>query len=359
MGHNILIVGLGLIGGSLGLTLEDSGLINKIMGFDADPAALRKALEIGSIDEAVDLSSGASRANIIFLCTPLSSYADILNHIRSELKPGTIISDVGSTKEEVMKLYKDLPDGIWGIGGHPMAGAEIQGIKGADRYLFENAVYILTPDENSPPEAVDTVYNLLSITGAEIRIMEASRHDQLAAAISHTPHLAAVALVNLTAGDEEVLMMAGGGFRDTTRIASSNPAIWNDIISFNRVCIIKELGALISYLRQLKEALINSDTAYIDEELTRAQKVRAKIPRIQRGLIPVYYDIVCIVPDKPGIIGQLGYILGQQDINIVDIEIIRVREGDGGTIRLGVPSLQAADAAVAILKEHGIKAWPR
>jgi prephenate dehydrogenase len=359
MKKNIMIIGLGLIGGSLGLALKGSNLINKIIGFDIDDAAINQALEIGCIDDAVNLLSGIHQADIIFLCTPLSSYAAILGQIKSEIKPGTIVSDVGSTKEEIMKLFQGLPEGVWGIGGHPMAGAESQGIKGADRYLFENAVYILTPDKNTPADVLEILIKLLKATGAKISIMEASRHDQLAAIISHIPHLAAVALVNQTADHQESLLMAGGGFRDTTRIASSNPVIWHDILYFNRKPIIKELDKLITYLHKLRKALVNFDAACIDQELTRAQKTRDTIPRVQRGLIPVYYDIVCIVPDKPGIIGQLGLILGQQDINIVDIEIIRVREGDGGTIRLGVPSLQAAHAAVAILKEHDIKAWLR
>ncbi len=355
----VLLIGLGLMGGSLGLALQESPRVHKIMGFDGDPEALQKAVDMGIIDSPVSLESGVQEADIIFLCTPLGSYGALLGSIKAELRPGTILSDVGSTKEEVMKLFQDLPERVWGIGGHPMAGSEIKGIQGADRYLFENAVYCLTPDRSIPKQVIESLVDLLSITGARIKMLEAAVHDELVATVSHIPHLAAVALVNLTGGSEDNLVMAAGGFRDTTRIASSNPEIWNDILFFNRNHILDQLDALIINLHRIRNALASSDTEYINEELSRAKQIRDKIPRVHRGLIPSFYDIVCIVPDKPGIIGQLGFILGQEDINIVDIEILRVREGDGGTIRLGVPSESAAHKAVNVLKAHEIKAWVR
>ncbi len=355
----VLLIGLGLMGGSLGLALRESPRVLNIMGFDSDSAALQKAIDIGIIDRPVSLESGIPEADIIFICTPLGSYPALLGSIRAELKPGTIISDVGSTKEHVMKLFQELPEQVWGIGGHPMAGSEIKGIHGADRYLFENAVYCLTPAPGLPETVLDSLVDLLGVTGARIKIMDAAAHDELVATVSHVPHLAAVALVNLTGGSDAHLMMAAGGFRDTTRIASSNPEIWNDILFFNRNHILNKLDSLITNLHILRDALLSSDADYINDELNRAKRIRDKIPRIHRGLIPSFYDIVCIVPDKPGIIGQLGFILGQQDINIVDIEILRVREGDGGTIRLGVPSESDAQKAVNVLKSHQIKAWIR
>ena len=355
----VFIIGLGLIGGSLGLALRDSCRVGQVTGFDNNPESVQKALDVGIIDCSVSLESGAGQADIVFLCSPLGSYSELLGIIRSELRPGTIVTDVGSTKEEVMRLFRDLPEQVWGIGGHPMAGSEIKGIQGADRYLFENAVYCITPDIRVPREALDLLLEILSVTGARIKIMEAASHDELVAAVSHIPHLAAVALVNLTGGSDAHLLMAAGGFRDTTRIASSNPEIWNDIIFSNRDHILNKLDSLINNLHTLRDALASSDADYINEELNRAKSIRDKIPRIHRGLIPSFYDIVCIVPDKPGIIGQLGFILGQEDINIVDIEILRVREGDGGTIRLGVPSESDACRAVTVLKGHSIKAWKR
>ena len=356
---DVLIVGVGLIGGSLGLALKDSPLVHRILGSDRDTASLDKALEMGVIDQVVSLEEGARQARLVFLCTPLRFYPEIINRIKPHLKPGSIVSDVGSTKEEVCRLLADLPEGIWAIGGHPMAGAETRGVQGADRYLFENAVYALTPLPGVPAPIRDFMVELLQNTGARIRFMEATLHDQLVATVSHIPHLTAVALVSLTEGKAENLMMAAGGFRDTTRIASSNPELWEDILFSNREQIVPQLDQLISSLNVIKEALAGGDHDNILRLLHEAKTIRDKIPRVRRGLIPDFYDIICIVPDQPGIIGTLGQILGHEGINIVDIEILRVREGDGGTIRLGVPRLEDAEKAVMALQRQGIKAWTR
>jgi prephenate dehydrogenase len=357
MPSNVFIIGLGLIGGSLGLALRGTHLVSQVAGFDSDPETVHKALQIGAIDVSKPLSQGAAEAEVIIICTPLKTYPDIIEEIKPYVKPGCIISDVGSTKQTVMQSFQALPPYVWIIGGHPMAGAEVKGIIGADRYLFENAVYVLTPDTNVPGQQVEFLGSLLASTGARIRIMEASRHDRLVATVSHVPHLSAVALVNLTAGREDDLMMAAGGFRDTTRIASSTPELWEDILLSNRNMLLDKLGGLINELTEMKAALQDGDHATLHKKLAQAKEIRDLIPRVRRGLMPGFSDIVCIVPDQPGIIGKLGLILDQHKINIVDIEILRAREGDGGTIRLGVPSPHDAEQAVKALLAEGIRAW--
>lgn len=359
MKKNIFIVGLGLIGGSLGLAFRESPLVNEIFGFDIDKEAEKKALEMGIIDAALPLREGAQKSGIIFLCTPLNTFASIIDEINDVLLPGTIITDAGSTKENVMHVFRKLPDGVWGIGGHPMAGSEIKGINGADRYLFENAVYVLTPPSDIPDGIIGYLEELLSFTGARVKIMEASYHDRLVATISHVPHLAAAALVNLTEGKDDNLMMAAGGFRDTTRIASSNPELWQDILFSNREYVGEKLDELIYILQRMRKALGDNDREALYKELAEAKKIRDQIPHKRRGLLPEFSDIVCIVPDKPGIIGKIGDILGSEGINIVDIEILRAREGDGGSIRIGVKDRETAEKAVLCLKSFAIKAWVR
>lgn len=358
MQMNVLIIGTGLIGGSLGLALKDSPLINCIYGYEPHLESLETALDIGAIDEAVDLKLGAAKADIIFLCTPLSFFAPIIAQINPVLRPGTIVTDVGSTKQAVMQIFKSLPPGVWGIGGHPMAGSELKGISGADRYLFENAVYGLTPGE-APPEVLEKLIDIIAATGAKIKILDAFLHDELVATVSHVPHLVAVALVNLTEGKEDNLSMAAGGFRDTTRIASSNPQMWEDILLFNRSHILNKLDKLMDIFTDIKNTIKAEDNQKLQEILKQAKDIRDTIPKARKGIIPSYHDIICIVPDEPGIIGKLGYILGTENINIVDIEILRVREGDGGTIRIGVPSDIQATSAIQLLQKHKIKAWIR
>lgn len=358
MKADIFIIGTGLIGGSLGLALKGSPLINCIYGYDSHPESLRTAKNIGAIDEAVSLVNGASKSDIIFICSPLSHYQSIITEITPVLQEDTIITDVGSTKEEVMEIFDRLPNNIWGIGGHPMAGSEITGINGADRYLFENAVYVITPAK-TPSEQVNKLIAILKNTGAKIIIQDAKTHDELVATVSHVPHLAAVALVALTQGKRDNLTLAAGGFRDTTRIASSNPKLWEDILLFNRNHILNKLDDLLLILQDIKNTILEEDNKKLLNILSAAKQIRDEIPKARKGLIPSYYDVVCIVPDEPGIIGKLGFILGEVNINIVDIEILRVREGDGGTIRLGVTDAAAARKATETLLNNNIKAWIR
>lgn len=358
MGINVAIIGIGLIGGSLGLALHESPEVGSITGIDNDHEALQKALDIGAIDEMASLE-GLREAQVIFLCTPLETFPQLIAEMAGFVRPGTIVTDVGSTKQRVMEWMKGLPAGVHFIGGHPMAGSEIHGIQGADRYLFENAVYVLTPGPETPPEIIQQLIDLLSVTGAKIKIMEASVHDQMVAAISHIPHLAAVSLVNLTEGQPDLLMLAAGGFRDTTRVASSSPTLWKGILTTNRSAVVEGLNKLIDNLIQLRSALEENDHEKLLSELIRAQAIRSQIPHGQKGLLPVMCDVICIVPDEPGVIGNLGRILGEHNINIVDIEILRVREGDGGTIRLGISSLEDGQRAVKALQDESIKAWIR
>lgn len=356
---DVLIVGTGMIGGSLGLSLKESPLVNTIIGYDVDVKSLEKARQIGAIDCSASLEEGAKQADLIFLCTPPGTYPAIIDGIKPFLKNGCIVTDTGSTKQYVMDMINQLPAEVHAIGGHPMAGSELKGINGADRYLFENAVYILTPRENTPDYVINFLIDVLAVTGARMKIMEAIMHDKLVAAVSHIPHLAAVALVNFTGGEKSALMMAAGGFRDTTRIASSNPELWEDILFSNREMVLDRLDDFIKQLENMKEALSHHDHEQIYEKLNHAREIRESIPSVHRGLLPGFCDIVCIVPDRPGIIAHIGSLLGEKSINIVDIEILRVREGDGGTIRLGVPSQHDANEAVKILQSRDIKAWVR
>ncbi len=357
---NVAIIGLGLIGGSLALALRNSPQVQQITGIDIDRYTLEKALAIDAIDKAMDLEEGVQEADLVILACPLKFYKDIITRISPYLKPGCIITDVGSTKNMVMSLMDSLlPPHVFLVGGHPMAGAEKKGIEGADAYMFENAVYILTPAPSVPREKVYLLESILEATGAKIKVLEPDQHDEIVAAVSHIPHIAAAALVNLIAKDPYKLILAAGGFRDTTRIASSNPDIWEDIILSNQEHVLKNLLQLNLEIEGFIKTVQDRDRKRLRFLLEEAKAVRDKIPANRKGLLEEFAELVCIVPDKPGIIGILGSTMARFNINIVDIEILRVREGDGGTIRLGVKTSQEARQAVAALQEIGIKAWVR
>lgn len=359
MHPNILIVGLGLIGGSIGLALKGSVAVNQIAGFDQDPLIMEKALELGAVDYCTPLTAGAEKADIILLCTPVNTFPGIIDEIKDILNPGTILTDAASTKQQVMEWFSRLPEHIYTIGGHPMAGGEALGILNADKYLFENAVYVLTPAVGTPPDVTAKLTAVLSETGARTMILAADYHDEIVAAISHIPHIIASALVSLTHGDRDKLALAAGGFRDTTRIASSDPALWQQILLSNRVPIVKGLDDFIEILESFRNLIVGNNDQQLYEKLKQAQETRNQIPHVRKGLMPGFVDIICIVADEPGIIGKIGNILGTQSINIVDLEILHAREGDGGTIRIGVQSSEQAELAVKALQGHAIKAWVR
>ncbi len=360
MGLVVTIVGLGVIGASLGLALRDSPLVQELIGVEPEDSVGKEAVALGVVHRTEGLLEGAGQADVVFLCCPLGRMEQVIRVCAPVLRPGAIVTDVGSVKKVVMEWFdRWLPASVWGIGGHPMAGSEKTGLAGADRYLFENAVYVIVALPGTPQEACRTLTELINHTGAKIIRMEAEEHDRLVATVSHLPHLAAVALVNQAAKRPEALALAGGGFRDTTRIASSNPAMWEDILMFNREAVLEQVDGLLEQLMRLRQCLTEVDRAKLRRELDSAKRLRESVPRGPRGALPSMCEVITVVPDRPGVIGHLGTVLGEGGINIVDIEILRVREGDGGTIRLGVPSLEDGEEAVKLLRAAGIKAWMR
>lgn len=359
MGWRVTIIGLGLIGGSLGLALRDSGRVELVSGFDQDPAVVRQALEMGAVDRADELGEVVREADFVFYCVPLASMPGLVKATAPWLAPGCIVTDVGSVKVPVGRWLSELPPQVHAIGGHPMAGSERTGIGSADRYLFENAIYVLTPFNQVPAESVDRLARLIEETGARVRIMDAHAHDRAVAQISHLPHVLAYSLLGLVEDSQEGKLLAAGSFRDLTRVAAASSQLWEDILYSNRLEVIEAIDAMIEKLKEFRHDLGQGDRGSLGRRICSAQQVRQSIPQLKRGLLPEAHEIIAMVPDRPGMIGQLGRWLGDRGINIVDLEILRVREGDGGTIRLGVPTADAAQAAVETLNEQGIRAWRR
>jgi prephenate dehydrogenase len=262
----VTIIGLGLIGGSLALAFREAGdaLPLQITGVDSDVATREQAYQSQAIDVVTaDVSEGVVGADIIFLCTPVLQIVPLVKEIIPYLKPGAILTDVGSTKCYLgSQITSLLPDSVRYIGGHPMAGREKSGFLAADKDLFRNKWYILTPSSDSCTQAVVLLKQVLMETGARVTTMDVMAHDQCAAIISHIPHLAAAAIVNLLAehpDSDNLLRLAGGGFRDTTRIASSNAEMWADICMTNETAITANLEKLQLILQVLGENIRHGD----------------------------------------------------------------------------------------------------
>lgn len=273
----ITIIGLGLIGGSLGLAFKDKCGENVILtGIDQDQETLKNAIELGAVDYSTDdLIKGVEKADIIFLCTPVLQILSIVKRILPHVKKGVILTDVGSTKGVLAEMLSaTLPAGIHYVSGHPMTGRERSGILAADKGLFKDKWYIIVPEASTCPEAVNTISQVLTWTGAKITTMDVADHDQCGAIISHVPHVVAAALVNLLGKYpdlEESFKLVGGGFRDTTRIASSNADMWADVCLTNAESITDSLLHMQELLDEMIQAIKIGDRPAIHDFFKKAK----------------------------------------------------------------------------------------
>ncbi len=355
----ITIIGLGVIGGSLGKAIKANQPQIKVTGVDVSMEIIAEAQRSGVIDCGTDqAAAGVENADLIFLAVPVAAMPDTCRKIAPFLKEGAIVTDVGSTKEKIVGLMEEmLPNTVSFIGGHPMAGSEKWGLHGANELLFENAAYILTPTNNTDLEAVDTVKGIIESLGAKIILLSPAEHDRKVAAVSHLPHLAASALVNTIGALEErghgYFMLAAGGFRDTTRIAAGNSEMWSDILRQNGEALLPLVTQFIESLQEFEQALRKQDSARLLQLLTSARNWRENVPTGLKGMLPQLFELNVTVPDRPGVIAELSNLLGNNHINITDIEIQRVREQDEGTIRLGFSEEKWRDQALKLLHNNG------
>jgi len=354
----IVIVGVGLIGGSLGLAVNRKSLAGRVVGIGRSRESLEPALKCGAVHSVSLGYEAAAGADLIVLAVPVGLTLKILSDIAPYISPGAIITDVGSTKSEIVSGAGDLiPEGTVFIGGHPMAGSEKGGISCADAYLFENAFYVLTPVPGTENAPINKLLALVRGIGANPVLLGPEDHDLSVAAVSHMPHLMAATLVNSLfdmPGSEKMSLLAAGGFRDTTRIAASGPEMWRDIFMSNSKYIIKTIEAFRIRLDEFEAAVKNRDGQAIYDLLSRARTLKSGMPAKKKGYLPALWEITVTVPDKPGVIAELAGILGRAGINICDIEILRIREGEGGTIRVGFASEEEQEKSVPLLIKSGI-----
>lgn len=280
----IAIVGIGLIGGSLGLALKQKLKEEiHITGLDSSEETLALAIERGAVDMTTcDSRAAVKDADIVFLSTPVLQIVPMVKEILPFLKPGTIITDTGSTKQYIWRQLKEiLPRDIYYVAGHPMAGREYSGIAAADANLFLHKCYVIVEDTGAPQEVVRKVSDLLRLTGANITTMDIAQHDRCASVISHVPHVAAAALVTLlnnSQSDVEAnLKLAGGGFKDTTRIASSNADMWADVCMSNPEAIIQHLEDLRQILGEVVTSIDRRDRQKIYDYFYAAKQRRDNI----------------------------------------------------------------------------------
>jgi len=279
----ITIIGVGLIGGSLGLALKEKKLNFKIVGIDKQKI-IEKAIARGAIDEGiVNLEEGIKEADIIIIATPVKTILNILTQINPFLKKGCIVTDTGSTKKQIVeRANRVLSEDIFFVGGHPMAGSEEYGIDSADSHLFQDKTYILTPTHKSNLGALEKISLLIKMIGAKKLILDPLEHDRIVSAVSHLPQIIAVSLINaigelaLRGDNNNYFKTIGEGFKDMTRIASSPYKIWEDICETNQENILKMIKEFRNYLEAIEDKLKN-DPSSLKEEFQKASKLRESI----------------------------------------------------------------------------------
>ncbi len=353
---SISIIGLGLIGGSIAKALRNSGLQIEINAFDRDDT-LNTAISENVIDKKLSGYEDALNSDLIFLCLPIKSALDVFMQLVPKLG-NNILTDVCSVKLVFQEHWEKLNTGkgIY-IGGHPMTGKEKAGYRNSDPLLFENTTYILTQDLKNRPELED-FRKIIEALGANILYIPPKQHDVIAASVSHLPQLTAVALVNtasLKTENYNFLDLAAGGFRDMTRIASSDFAIWESIISTNRKQILTALEKFSFEIDKLIKWISGNKIPELANYFSEARKNRDEIPQNTKGFLTPVYDIFIFVEDKPGMISKISTALYENGINIKDIELLKIREGTGGTFRLSFESSEEASKAKAVIKETGFK----
>jgi len=362
--RKVTIIGVGLIGGSLALALKQRRPKVTVIGFDR-VEVMREALQRGAIDEAApDLLSAVVQADCLILATPISTTLDLLRSIGKLLTPETIVSDICSVKGVVVQAARRyLPGNVLFVGGHPMAGSERSGIVAADPLLFENAYYVLCPPENAlrgktpQREKLASFVKLIESTGARVVFLDPFVHDRIAGTVSHLPQLLAVGLTNLARkSDASALRLAAGGFRDLTRIASSPYDIWDDILRENRKEISRTLDRMIKKLKQYKTLIDSKQLSKLRKEFSQARETREEIPKEMKGFHHPLVDVFVSLKDKPGELSKLTKALARRNINIKDIELLKVREGERGNFRVAFENHKVADRALKVIRAAGFEA---
>jgi prephenate dehydrogenase len=353
----VVLAGVGLIGGSVGLGLQQRFLARRIVGFDLDPSVLDAARGLGIIDEArLQAGPWLAEADLVVLAAPARSLVRLAREMAPFLRPDCVVTDVGSAKADVVAA---LTGELRFVGGHPMAGSERVGVLHADASLLENAVWVLTPTAATDPEALALVERLVVALGAHAIEVDPDLHDRLVATVSHVPYLAAVALTHLVAEAEErelLMLLAAGGFRDLTRVASGSPRMSRDMVVANRAAVRDAAARFGRALTALAERL--DDPEALLDAAEAAKRTRDALPVVRRSLMPSRFEVVIAVPDRPGQLARITAALGDAEVNVKDIEVLGIREA-GGALRLAFETLDEQRRAADVLRAAGYEARVR
>jgi prephenate dehydrogenase len=351
--ERVAIVGTGLMGTSIAMAAARAGCV--VRGWDADPGVSARAAAHGSLEAAGTLVEAVRGAELVIVCTPIEALAgSIVAVLRAA--PDAIVTDAGSIKTRVVDdvtASADPGDLPRFVGSHPMGGTERSGPEHAAASVVDGIVWAVVPTDATAPDAVASLEGWIERIGARPVRLAADRHDRLVAFASHLPQVASTSLMGLAAAEEagepEILLLAAGGFRDLTRLAASNPALWTEILLANREQVTGAIDLYLDRLRALRDEVAAGRAADVERTFEDAKLARlglATKPTVRAGVAVLQVEI----PDEPGALARITAVLADGAVNIEDLQIVHSPEGGRGTVHLTVAST-VADDAVAVLRE--------
>ncbi len=350
----IAIIGVGLIGGSIGLAAHSRVAdVGEIVGFDPAPGVAEAAVKLGAIDRAAATIEEAARgAEIIVLASPVATLVENARIALDCAGPEAVITDVGSTKREIVAAIDDPRF----IGGHPIAGAETAGVEHAREDLFEDSTWFVTPTPNTTGTGLERLMRFTNALGAQPHAVDAADHDRLLADVSHLPHVLANALVTQAAGtinaEDGRVTVVGPSFRDATRVAGANSSIWRDIYLSNHDALVPAIDSVINSLAEFRDALKEGDGDRIVELNERAKTDRQSL--LEQDLVGgEVHELRVSVPNQPGVLANITLALGKAGVNIVDMALYPAADMRSGAISLWVPGEEAAAKTEALIADLG------
>jgi prephenate dehydrogenase len=347
----VAVIGVGLIGGSIGLAARER-LGANVRGYDRSPDALEDALSAAAIDRAcTSVADAVDGADAAFVAIPVGALRTAIGEALAHAPSTCVVTDVGSTKRAVVGQRDERF-----VGGHPLAGAESAGVGQARADLFDGATWYLTPTERTSGVLYERLHRMLSALGARPVAIDADTHDAILATVSHLPHVLANVLVAQAAraladGDER-LPATGPSFRDATRVAGSSSAIWTDIYLSNRDTLATQIDATIARLSAVREALAAGDADALTSWNDGAAADRRKLLEAQLAGGPVF-ELRASVPNRPGVVAQIALELGRAAVNIVDMALYPAPDMSEGVVALWIAGERAADRAEGLISELG------
>jgi prephenate dehydrogenase len=342
----IAVLGVGLIGGSIGLAAREHVEGAEVVGYGRNPERLRRAVELGAIERpAESVAAAVDGAELCFACAPVGALEELVREALAAAPRDCVVTDVGSTKQQLLAAIDDPRF----VGGHPIAGAETAGVEHARADLFEGAVWYLTPLPHSEGLLYERLHRFVIALGARPVAVDPATHDRLVAVFSHLPHVLANVLASQAArrlADQgEALRQVGPSFRDMTRVAGANTDIWADIYGANRDAIVEEIRAFRAELERVEGLLASGDVVDWNE---RARADRRSLLEAELGDEPVH-ELRLIVPNRPGIVAQVALELGKAGVNIVDLALAPAADMRSGAMTLWIAGdRQAARASELI-----------